>query len=150
MVSGRIHAIVEPPNGWSSSRSAFSAAEQGLGYIYQSRFTLLKVLDPSEDGVVFIERNDDVEFVATDKGVSLASLKHKAVGDRLVASAGPSPKRWATCRRRVVVDGDGHGLCSRSEDSLYALIVVVWVAKSESAQSRETSLATRCRARYGD
>jgi hypothetical protein len=65
------------------SRSAFSAAEQALGYIFQSRFALLKVLDLPEDGVVFIERNDDVEFVATDKGVSLASLKHKAVGDRL-------------------------------------------------------------------
>lgn len=65
------------------SRSAFSAAEQGLGYIFQSRFALVKVLDLPEDVVVLIERNDDVEFVATDKGVSLASLKHKAVGERL-------------------------------------------------------------------
>jgi hypothetical protein len=65
------------------SSSAFSAAEQGLGYIFQTRFALLKVLDLPEDVVVLIERNDDVEFVATDKGISLASLKHKAVGDRL-------------------------------------------------------------------
>jgi hypothetical protein len=65
------------------SSSAFSAAEQGLGYIYQSRFALLQILDLPEDAAVFIERNDDVEFVATEKGTSLASLKHKAIGDRL-------------------------------------------------------------------
>jgi hypothetical protein len=65
------------------SKTAFSAAEQGLGYIFQSRFALLKVLDLPEDGLVYIERNDDVEFVSTDNGISLASLKHKAVGDRL-------------------------------------------------------------------
>jgi hypothetical protein len=67
----------------TDSSSAFSAAEQGLGYIYQARFALLKVLDLPEDGAVYIERNDDVEFVATNAGVSLASLKHKALGDRL-------------------------------------------------------------------
>ncbi|RUX79777.1 hypothetical protein EN982_33970, partial [Mesorhizobium sp. M7A.F.Ca.CA.004.08.1.1] len=67
----------------TDSSSAFSAAEQGLGYIYQARFALLKVLDLPEDGAVYIERNDDVEFVATNAGVSLASLKHKAPGDRL-------------------------------------------------------------------
>ena len=65
------------------SNSAFSAAEQGLGYIFQSRFALLKVLDLPEDGLVYIERNDDVEFVLRDNSVSLASLKHKAIGDRL-------------------------------------------------------------------
>ena len=63
--------------------SAFSAAEQGLGYIYQARLALLKVLDLPEDGAVFIERNDDVEFVLADQRTSLASLKHKATGDRL-------------------------------------------------------------------
>jgi hypothetical protein len=66
-----------------SSSNAFSAAEQGLGYIYQSRFALLKVMDLPEDTVVYIERNDDVEFISEENGVSLASLKHKAVGDRL-------------------------------------------------------------------
>lgn len=43
----------------------------------------MKVLDLPEDGLVYIERNDDVEFVSTNKSVSLSSLKHKAVGDRL-------------------------------------------------------------------
>ena len=66
-----------------TSNSAFSAAEQGLGYIFQARFALLKVLDLPEDGLVYVERNDDVEFVLNDNSVSLASLKHKAIGDRL-------------------------------------------------------------------
>jgi hypothetical protein len=63
--------------------SMFSAAEPGLGYIFQSRYALLRMFDLPEDGEVFIERNDDVEFVQTDGRVTLASLKHKAVGDRL-------------------------------------------------------------------
>jgi hypothetical protein len=66
----------------STSDSVFSAAEQGLGYIFQSRFALLKALDLPEDEFIYIERNDDVEFVTTDKGLALGSLKHKAVGER--------------------------------------------------------------------
>lgn len=67
----------------SETGSPFSAAEQGLGYIFQPRFALLKVLALPEDCVVYIARNDDVEFVETDGRISLASLKHKAPGDRL-------------------------------------------------------------------
>lgn len=67
----------------SAPKSAFSAAEPGLGYIFQSRFALLKALDLPEDDAIYLERNDDVEFVSTDKRLSLASLKHKAKGDRL-------------------------------------------------------------------
>lgn len=61
----------------------FSAAEPGLGYIFQSRYALLRMFDLPEDGEVFIERNDDVEFVQMDGCITLASLKHKAAGDRL-------------------------------------------------------------------
>lgn len=63
--------------------SMFSAAEPGLGYIFQSRYALLRMFDLPEDGEVFIERNDDVEFVQMDGSITLASLKHKAAGDRL-------------------------------------------------------------------
>ena len=63
--------------------SNFSAAEQGLGYIFQPRLALLQALDCHEDDMIFIERNDDVEFVELDGKVSLGSLKHKAEGDRL-------------------------------------------------------------------
>lgn len=65
------------------SSPSFSAAEQSLGYSFQSRFALLKALDLPEDGLLYIERDDDVEFISAGNDVSLASLKHKAVGDRL-------------------------------------------------------------------
>lgn len=61
----------------------FSAGEQGLGYIYQARLALLQLLQLPEDTAIFIEMDDDLDFVNGDGGKSLASLKHKAVGDRL-------------------------------------------------------------------
>jgi hypothetical protein len=67
----------------AESSSPFSAAEQGLGYIFQPRFALLRLLELPEECVVYIERNDDVEFVSGDGKISLASLKHKAPDDRL-------------------------------------------------------------------
>lgn len=65
------------------SSSPFSAAEQGLGYIYQPRFALLKILELPESSAVFLEKEDDVEFVAESGIRSLSSLKHKAAGDKL-------------------------------------------------------------------
>lgn len=67
----------------SGSTSLFSAAEPGLGYMFQSRYALLRMFDLPEDGEVYIERNDDVEFVEVDGSITLGSLKHKAAGDRL-------------------------------------------------------------------
>jgi hypothetical protein len=67
----------------SGISSQFSAAEPALGYIFQSRYALLRMFELPEDGEVYMERNDDVEFVAADGQVSLGSLKHKAVGERL-------------------------------------------------------------------
>ena len=61
----------------------YSAGEQGLGYIYQARLALLQLLQLSEDTAVFLEKDDDLDFIDGDGGKSLASLKHKAVGDRL-------------------------------------------------------------------
>jgi hypothetical protein len=82
--------------------SDFSAAEQGLGYIFQPRFALLRILALPEDCVVYIERNDDVEFVKTDGRVSLASLKHKVRGDRLsdlsTDSGSPYESGWLITR----------------------------------------------------
>jgi hypothetical protein len=63
--------------------SPFSAAEQGLGYIYQARFALLKILALPESSAVLIEKDDDVEFVSEAGVKTLASLKHKATGDTL-------------------------------------------------------------------
>ena len=61
----------------------FSAGEQGLGYIYQGRLALLQLLQLPEDTAVFLEKDDDLDFVDSDGSKTLASLKHKAAGDRL-------------------------------------------------------------------
>src|ERR1700722_20168727 len=61
----------------------FSASEQGLGYLYQPRFALLHLLQLPEDTSVFVEKDDDLDFVDKDGKKTLGSLKHKAVGERL-------------------------------------------------------------------
>lgn len=66
-----------------SGKDKFSAGEQGLGYIYQPRLALLKMLQLPEETGVLIEACDDLEFVGVGGERSLASLKHKAPGDRL-------------------------------------------------------------------
>jgi hypothetical protein len=65
------------------STDKYSAGEQGLGYIYQPRFALLRLLELSESTSVLIEKDDDLDFVNKDGIKTLGSLKHKAVGDRL-------------------------------------------------------------------
>lgn len=61
----------------------FSAGEQSLGYIYQARLALLQLLELREDTAIFLEKDDDLDFIDGDGGKSLASLKHKAIGDKL-------------------------------------------------------------------
>ncbi|MDR5905665.1 ABC-three component system protein [Franzmannia qiaohouensis] len=61
----------------------YAASEQGLGYIYQPRLALLRLLDLPEATAVLLEKDDDLDFVDKDGIKSLASLKHKAAGDRL-------------------------------------------------------------------
>jgi hypothetical protein len=63
------------------ARSPYSAAEQGLGYIYQARFALLKILELPEDTSLLLEKEDDIDFDDASGHKSLMSLKHKAVGD---------------------------------------------------------------------
>jgi hypothetical protein len=61
----------------------FSARDQGLGYLYQPRFGLLQLLQLPEETSVFVEKDDDLDFVDVDGRKTLGSLKHKAVGQRL-------------------------------------------------------------------
>ncbi len=61
----------------------YSAGEQGLGYIYQSRLALLHLLQLPESTSILLEKDDDLDFLDGGGGKSLASLKHKAIGDRL-------------------------------------------------------------------
>jgi hypothetical protein len=65
------------------STDQYSAGEQGLGYIYQPRFALLRLLQLPENTSVLIEKDDDLDFVDQGGVKTLSSLKHKAVGDRL-------------------------------------------------------------------
>ena len=66
-----------------ASTDKFSAGEQGLGYMYQSRLALLHLLQLPESTSIFLEKDDDLDFVDSEGGKSLASLKHKAIGDKL-------------------------------------------------------------------
>ena len=66
-----------------NSTDLYSAAEQGLGYIYQPRLALLTLLGLPETTCVLIEKDDDLDFIDKDGKKTLASLKHKSVGDRL-------------------------------------------------------------------
>ena len=61
----------------------FSASEQGLGYLYQPRLALLNVLQLPEDTSVYVEKDDDLDFVDNAGKTTLGSLKHKAAGERL-------------------------------------------------------------------
>lgn len=61
----------------------FSAGEQALGYIYQARLALLHLLNLPENTAVLLEMDDDLDFIDGDGGKSLASLKHKAIGDKV-------------------------------------------------------------------
>lgn len=61
----------------------YSAGEQGLGYIFQPRFALYQALELPEDTAILIEKEDDLDFLEPSGKKTLASLKHKAVGERL-------------------------------------------------------------------
>lgn len=67
----------------AKTNDKYSASEQGLGYIYQARLALLQLLQLPEDTAIFLEKDDDLDFIQGDGGKSLASLKHKAIGDKL-------------------------------------------------------------------
>ena len=62
---------------------AYNASRQYLGYLYQARFALLKLFSLPEDNYLLIEKEDDISFGETNGRRTLASLKHKAQGDRL-------------------------------------------------------------------
>ncbi len=61
----------------------FSAREPALGYLYQPRLALLLLLQLPEDTSVFIEKDDDLDFLDVGGKKTLGSLKHKAEGERL-------------------------------------------------------------------
>lgn len=66
-----------------SVKSKFSAGEPALGYIYQLRYALYRLLGLPETDGIFIERDDDVESVDAAGDQSLVSLKHKGRGAKV-------------------------------------------------------------------
>ncbi|HUV14165.1 MAG TPA: ABC-three component system protein [Acidobacteriota bacterium] len=84
-------------------KDKFSAGEQALGYLYQVRFALLQMMQLPEQAACFIEKDDDVDFSDPDEGRLLASLKHKAPGDRLNDL---SPDFWKSVRIWLVRQRD--------------------------------------------
>jgi hypothetical protein len=66
-----------------TSTDQYAAGEQGLGYIYQPRFGLLRLMQLPESTSILIEKDDDLDFIDKDGIKTLASLKHKEGGDRL-------------------------------------------------------------------
>jgi len=78
-----------------STNNPFSAGEQGLGYIYQARFALLRLFQLPEDSAVLMEKDDDLDFMDESGVKTLASLKHKAKGDRLTDL---STDFWKSCK----------------------------------------------------
>jgi len=66
-----------------STTDKYAAGASALGYIYQTRLGLLRMLDVDERTVMFIEKDDDLEFEEVNGKKTLASLKHKAAGDRM-------------------------------------------------------------------
>lgn len=79
----------------SEQKNQFAAGEQALGYLYQVRFALLQMMRLPEETACFIEKDDDLDFCDPDEGQLLASLKHKAPGDRLTNL---SPDFWKSVR----------------------------------------------------
>lgn len=79
----------------SDTTDNFSAGEQALGYLYQVRYALLQMIRLPEDTACFIERDDDLDFTDPEEGKILASLKHKARGDRLTDLC---PDFWKSVR----------------------------------------------------
>lgn len=66
-----------------STDDKYSAGEQSLGYTYQARLALLHLLRLPEETALLFEKDDDLDFVDSVGGKTLASLKHKAAGDRI-------------------------------------------------------------------
>lgn len=82
-VGRALRGFIENLDMTEAPTDKFSAGEQGLGYLYQARLALLNLLQLPEDTAVYMEKDDDLDFVDRDGDKSLASLKHKAVGDKL-------------------------------------------------------------------
>ena len=61
-----------------STNNPFSAGEQALGYTYQARFALLRLLQLPEETAVLMEKDDDLDFM-DDKGMIFIANKSDGI-----------------------------------------------------------------------
>ncbi|QWA09147.1 hypothetical protein GTU79_16985 [Sodalis ligni] len=108
-----------------ASTDQYAASEQSLGYIFQPRFALLKLLQWPEDTSVLIEKDDDLDFVDSDGVKTLASLKHKGDGDTLTDL---STDFW----RSVRIWLDRYNRDGRSEANLHFFLFTTGTVSSTS------------------
>lgn len=66
-----------------STKDKYAAGASALGYLYQARLGLLRMFEVDESTVMYIEKDDDLDFEEIGGKKTLASLKHKAAGDRM-------------------------------------------------------------------
>lgn len=79
----------------TGSSSPHSAAASALGFFYQPRLGLLRLLAQPETTTLLIEMSDDLEFDTSTGTKSLMSLKHKSTGDTLTQL---DPDFWKSVR----------------------------------------------------
>ncbi len=104
----------------------YSAREQGLGYLYQSRLALLRLLELPENTSVFLEKDDDLDFVDKDGRKSLASLKHKAAGDRLTGLSTDFWKSFASGWPGTSATAAAHRACVSSSSRLVRFLIALF------------------------
>ena len=102
-------------------RSIFSAAESGLGFIYQPRLALLRLLSLPESTSLLIEKSDDLEFDTASGRKTLASLKHKAEGNRLTDL---DVDFWKSVRVWLAYYSDNGRISSNTDFVLFTTAVI--------------------------
>lgn len=109
------------PYTMSEPRSIFSAAQSGLGFIYQPRLALLRILSLPESTSLLIEKSDDLEFDTAVGRKTLTSLKHKAEGDRLTDL---DVDFWKSVRVWLAYYSDNGRISSNADFVLFTTAVI--------------------------
>ena len=79
----------------TANANKYSAPQQALGYMFQPRYALYRILTLPEESTCLLEADDDIDFTDPEEGKLLGSLKHKAPGDKLTNL---SPDFWKSVR----------------------------------------------------
>ena len=111
----------------------YAASAAALGYAFQPRLALQRLLEASEDASLFLEKGDDIEMVRGGRP-ELASLKHKAVGGTLTnlsADFWKSVRIWLERHRDVAAYGNCLFLLLTTEEVATGSFLRAFVAADE-------------------